>query len=308
MTIADSSQTRLAFIKEAVYGTTPTTPVFTKMRYTGDSLKHTRQNISSQEIRPDRNQSDLIQVAGGAEGSVNFEMSYASFDDFLAAALCGTWVDDVLVNGVTRHSFTLEKTFEQGVTDTFIRFTGMMVSTMALNASVQEIVGGSFGFMGKGGSVSAAALAGSTYNDSPTNDVMNAGMNFANLSINGAGSPKLTGVSLETNNNLRLQPVIGSIDSAGVGMGQFTLNGTVTMYFENKDAYELFLAGTASDLKFTIGGAVDKQYIFTIPKLKFNDGDVPTPGNNQDVILTLPFTALFDPAINGTIEVERVPE
>lgn len=307
MAIAETSQTRLAFIKESVYGSTPVTPAFTKMRYTGDTLKHNRQNITSNEIRSDRNVADLIQVAGGAEGAVNFELSYGAFDAFLEAALCGTWSSNLLENGVSRHSFTLEKTFEQGATDTFIRYTGMMVNGFSLNIQTQQIVTGAFTFMGKGGSVGDAIISGATYSDSPTNDVMNAGMNFAALSITGAGSPKLTGLTLEVNNNARLQPVVGSIDSLGVGLGRCVVTGTATMYFENKSAYELFLAGTAADLSFTIGGVSDKQYQFSIPKLKFSDGDVPVPGNDQDVILTLPFQALYDPTLGATIEIERVP-
>ena len=307
MATAETSQTRVAFIKEATYGVTPVAPAFTKMRYTGDSLKHNRQNVTSNEIRPDRNVADLIQVSGGAQGSVNYELSYGSFDAFIEAALCSAWASDEISNGTARTSFTLEKTFEQGATDTFVRYTGMMVNTMSLNIQTQQIVTGAIGFMGKGGSVGSAIIAGATYADSPTNQVMNAGMNFAALSITGAGTPKLTGLTLELNNNARMQPVVGSIDSLGVGLGRFVLTGTATMYFENKDAYELFLAGTATDLTFSIGGAADHKYIFTIPKLKFSDGDVPVQGNDQDVILTLPFQGLYDPTLGATLHVERVP-
>lgn len=307
MATADSSQTRLALVKETTYGVTPTNPAFRNVRYTGDSLKHTRQNTSSEEIRRDRNAADLVQVAGGAEGAVNFEMSYGSFDDLLAAALCGEWVDNKLKNGTARHSFTLEKTFEQGAADTFMRFVGMMVNTMSLNIAVQEIVKGSFGFMGKGGTTDNAELAGATYTDSPANDVMNAGMDFSNMVITGAGNPKLTGLSLEINNNARLQPVIGSIDSLGVGLGTFLLTGSLSMYFENRDAYELFLQGDDTSLQFTIGGETEMQYKWRISRLKFSDGDAPVGGNNQDVMLTLPFQGLFDGTLGATIEIERVP-
>lgn len=307
MTAAATSQTRLSYIKEAAYGVTPTTPAFKNIRYTGESLKHTRQTVTSNEIRPDRNVADLIQVGGGAEGAFNYELSYGAFDDFLAAALCGAWNSDVLENSTSLQSFTLEKTFEQGATDTFMRYTGMVVNALSLSITNQQIVTGSFTFMGKGGSVGSAIIAGATYSDSPTNDVMSAGLNFANMSITGAGSPNLTGLTLEVNNNTRQQPVIGSLDSLGIGLGRCVVTGTATIYFENKSAYELFLNGTATDLTFKIGGATENQYIFTIPKLKFSDGDAPTSANDQDVILTLPFQGLFDPTLGATIEIERVP-
>lgn len=306
MAIAETSQTRLAIVKEASYGVTPTTPVFTNLRYTGDSLKHNRGNVTSNEIRQDRNVADLIQVSGGAEGAINIELSYGAFDALIEAALCSAWSTNVVKNGVTKSSFTIEKTYEQGTTDTYLGYTGMVVNTMSLNIAVQEIVTGSFGFMGKGGYVSNAIISGATYADSPLNDVMSAGLSFSGLAITGAGSPNLTGLTLEINNNTRMQPVVGSIDSIGVGLGRFTVTGTATMYFENKTAYELFLAGTATDLEFTLSDG-DNDYDFVIPRLKFSDGDVPVGGNDQDVILTLPFQALYDDTLEGTIEITRVP-
>jgi hypothetical protein len=306
MAIAETSQTRLAIIKESSYGVTPSTPSFRNLRYTGDSLKHNRGNVTSNEIRPDRNVSDLIQVSGGASGGFNFELSYGAFDDLIEAALCGTWTADKVKNGVAKSSFTLEKTYEQGSTDTYIGYTGMVVDGMSLSISSQNIVTGSFTFMGKGGYVDDGIISGATYAESADNDVMSAGLNFSSLAITGAGSPKLTALTLEINNNARIQPVVGSIDSVGVGLGRCVVTGTATIYFEDKDAYELFLAGTASDLTFTLGGSADLQYIFTIPRLKFSDGDVPVAGNDQDITLTLPFQGLYDGTLEATIEIERV--
>ncbi len=307
MAIAETSQTQLAIIAEATYGTTPSTPAFTKIRHTGESLKHNRGNVTSNEIRADRNVTDLIQVSGGAEGGFNFELSYGAFDTLIEAVLCGKWTTNVVKNGATKRSFTIEKKYEQGTTDTYIGYTGMVANTLSLNVGVQEIVTGSFGFMGKGGYVDDAIITGATYTDATANDVMSAGLNFADLAITGAGSPKLTGLTLEINNNARMQPVVGSIDAVGVGLGRCVVTGSATMYFENKDAYELFLAGTATDLEFTLGGASDNKYQFSIPKLKFADGDVPIGGNDQDVILTLPFQGLYDSGIGATIEVTSVP-
>lgn len=98
-------------IEESAYGTTPATPAFQIVRMTSEALKHTRQNTSSNEIRSDRNTADLVQVAGGAEGPINMEFSYETFDDFLESFMYSTWSSDILKNGVTQKSFTIEKTF-----------------------------------------------------------------------------------------------------------------------------------------------------------------------------------------------------
>ena len=305
--MADTSQTQLAYITETTYGTTPSTPAFTNVRYTSESLKAARQNVQSEEIRRDRNVPDLIQVGGNAAGGVNFELSYGAFDDFIESALFSAWSSDVIKNGVDQTSFTLEKIFENGATDQHFIFTGAVVNSMSLNIQAQQQVAGSFEFLCKSGSMTETAITGSTYTDAPTNDAMNAATDFASLSVTGATAPAITGLTLEISNNLRQKPVVGSLDSYGIGAGQCVVTGTITAYFENSDLMEQFLAGTATDLSFSIGGATENKYDIVIPRLKFSDGDVPTGGNNQDVIQTLQFTALYDPTEECAIKITRTP-
>jgi len=91
MAIASADRVRLAYVVEQVPGTTPTTPALQIVRLTGESLDVTRENIVSSELRADRNVMDLIQVGGGAGGGVEFELSYGTYDDWLASALQSSW-------------------------------------------------------------------------------------------------------------------------------------------------------------------------------------------------------------------------
>lgn len=305
--MADTSEVQLGYIEEATLGTTPATPEFKKVRMTGESLKHVRQNTRSNEIRSDRNTADSVQVSGGAQGGLNFELSYGAFDDLLEGALFNSWATNVLKNGVEKHSYTIEKIIELGATDAYKRYTGMMVDTFSLSVSAQNMVTGSIGFIGQGGTTDDAIITGATYTDAPTNDVMNAGVDFASLSMTGLTSPKITEVSINVANNLRQRPVVGSIESNGVGVGQCNVTGSITMYFENLEAYDLFLAGDATDLSFKLGGASELNYVFDIPRLKFTDADVPTPGNNQDIFITLPFEGLYDSSEGCALKITRTP-
>jgi hypothetical protein len=70
---------------------------------------------------------------------------------------------------------------------------------------------------------------------------------------------------------------------------------------------DLFMAGTASDLSFTLGGDSDLNYAFSIPVLKFNDADISAGGNDQDVMAKMSFTALYDDGIGGTLQITRTP-
>lgn len=305
--MVSSSQTRVAYVAESTYGTTPATPTLLIQRFVSESLNANIENIVSNEIRSDRNVADLIQVGQNAGGNVDFELSYGSFDNWLESVMYNTWSTNVLKNGNTQKAFTIEKTFEAGATDQYHRFTGCVANTLSLSIRAAQIVTGSFGFLAKGFSSAQTAISGSSYTAANTNDVINAASNFASLAVTGVtGSPEITALDLNITNNLRQQQVVGSIDSRGLGTGRFEVTGSMTAYFENEELYELFLNGTAADLTFELGGASSKKYEFVIGNLKFETGRVVAGGNDQDVMVELTFRGLYD-GTDNTLQITRTP-
>ncbi len=92
-TLADGNRVTLAYIAETVWGSTPASNVdMSAVRLTGESLGHTKQTTTSNEIRSDRQRADIVEVGANAGGDVSFELSHTAFDDFLEALLQGTWV------------------------------------------------------------------------------------------------------------------------------------------------------------------------------------------------------------------------
>jgi hypothetical protein len=305
--MTDSSQTRLAYIAESTYGTTPSTPVFKNLRFTSESFNPAIQYVSSNEIRSDRNVPDMTRVGQDAAGEFGFELSYGSFDDILESLLFSTWSTNVIKNGVAQKAFTIEKTFEAGTTDQFHRYTGCIANTMSLSVRAKEIVTGSFGFMAKTATSGQAIISGATYTAVNSNPVINAANNFAALAITGASSPQIMGLSLNVNNNLRQQPVVGSIANKGLSAGQCVVTGEIEAYFENQALFELYLADTYTDLTFELGGASSLKYAFLVPKIKLTGGEVVAGGNNQDVMVKLPFQAVYNSSDAATIKITRTP-
>lgn len=303
--MSDSSQTRVASIAEVTFGTTPATPVFLNQRFVSESLNANIDTVVSNEIRPDRNVADIIQVAQSAGGQVNFELSYGSFDAWLEGLFFSTWSTNVLKNGTTAKSFTLEKTFEAGATDQYHRFTGSMANTMSLSMATSSIVTGSFDFLCAGFSSAQAIISGATYTGANSNDVINAATNFASLAMTGVTSPELTSLNISISNNLTLQQVLGSLDARGVTSGRCQVTGRLTAYFDDEELYELFLSATATDLTFKLGGASSKNYLFELPNIKFNTGRVVAGGNDQPVLAEMEFTALYDAGEAASIKVTR---
>lgn len=302
--MVDSSRTRLASIVEVTYGTTPATPTFLNQRFVSESLNANIENVVSNEIRADRNVTDLIQVGQNAGGSVNIELSYGSFDIWLESVMFGAWATDVLKNGTTQKSFTIEKTFEAGATDQYHRFTGAVANTLSLAIQAGQIVTGSFGFLAKTMTIAQAAIASSSYTAVNTNPVMNAASNFGSLTVTGASGIELTALNLNITNNLRQQPVVGSVASRGLSAGRFEVTGDLTAYFEDQSLYDLFIAGTAADLSFTLTDSAG-TYTFDVGNLKFETGEVVAGGNDQDVMVQMSFRGLFD--TDNTLQITRNP-
>lgn len=302
--MVDSSQTRLAYIAESAWGTTPATPTFQELRYTGENLNPNIENVVSNEIRSDRNVTDLIQVGAGAGGSIDFELTYGTLDDLLESLMYSAWATNTLKNGVTEQSLTFEKTFEAGATDQYHRITGGIVNNMSLAIAAGQIVTGSMDIIGKDYNTAQAAIAGSSYTGANSNDVMSAGNDFASLAITGVTGPEITALNLNIANNLRRQDVVGSIDARGIGTGRFEVSGDMTLYYENEELLDLFLAGTAADLSFILG--TGSTYQFDIANLKFETAQVVAAGNDQDVFIETTFRGLYD-GTDNTLEINRTP-
>jgi len=305
MAIASSDMVQMAYIAEVSAGTTPLTPALTRMRVTGESLEVSRENITSSELRADRNVTDLIQVGGGAGGSVDIELSYGSYDAMLEGALQGSWTNNVLKNGVTPKSFTLERTLTDVSPNVHFFFRGMHVNGFSLRCATKEIVTGSFEFLGMSGAVAESAISGATYIDATTTDVMDAASGFAGFTVAGLSGVHVSSIGIECTNNLRAPTAAGSVAALGVGSGRFELSGTLEAYFEDSALYEAFLNGNATAIAFTLGRTSGEKYTFSIPKVKFETGTVSAQSAGNDIMASMTYRGLYD-SVNGcTLMIER---
>lgn len=84
--MSEANLATIAKIAESTLGTTPATPELTKIRLTGEDLRNNKETVQSQEIRSDRQISDLVKVHTNPEGGYEFELSYGAFDEELAGA------------------------------------------------------------------------------------------------------------------------------------------------------------------------------------------------------------------------------
>ena len=382
--MADTSQVQLFALAESTWGTTPASALKT-LRFTSESLGYNIASITTNEIRSDRQITDLIQTDAETGGDVNFELSYGTYDELLAGALMGAWDTAVsktattiaavqsdnsytdsgdgfvaagikagqwlkvsgfatagnngfcrvasvavgkivvtgltltnesatpsvtpkghrLINGATMTSFTIEKLFND-ITQ-FVALTGMVPGSLSLNVAAGEIVTGTMSFMGKDAAVAQATVGTGTAVVATTTEVLNAVSNVASIREGGAvlSGTFARSLSIAVENNLRGKKAIGVLGNAAIGLGRCNVSGTIEIYFEDETMLEKYYENTASSIDFRLADEAGNTYIISLPNVEFSSGDPVTPGADQDVMLSMNYTALRDSVSGATIQIDK---
>ena len=310
---ADSSQTILAYGKQVDKDTLQTT--LKELRNTNSSLQFTAESVQSQEIRADRNVSDITRTQSSVGGDSGLELSYETYDELLegvfSSAFTGTGTNldpYVMVNAQTKSYFTFERKFETGATDAYEQFLACEVDTFNLNIAASEIVTGSFGYMGISADQSAASIDADGYTAANTNRVFNS-VNMVTSVLEGGVEYKsnVQSISIDISNNKRESRAIGSEAPSCIGDGQFVVTGQLVIYFKDNVLYNKFLNETSTSIKIDLeddatGATAGNAIEINMPKVFYTNVAREIPGNNQDVLVTLDYQAIYDAGIGGTIE------
>lgn len=87
-----SNRTALIIRPETAFGVTdPGNPNWKTLRFTGEGIDLDKKTSRSEVIRADRMNDALTYLGRSTAGDVSGELSYADWDDLMAAALCNTW-------------------------------------------------------------------------------------------------------------------------------------------------------------------------------------------------------------------------
>lgn len=311
--MASSDLTTLAAVKETAYGVTPTTPAFKYIRYTGESLKGNITNTKTTEIRPDRVESDMVQTGESVDGGFNFELSFGSFDDYLAGLFCSTWGAPVsgvstLKNGVTKQPFTFQKHFTDISVPEFHTFRGCCIESMDLKFEIGKIVTGSFTVMGSNIAQTEAIITGSTFAAAAVTVPMNAVTDLQNFNIDGVPyTGCISSLSLNMKNNTRAIQCLGSIGAKDMKLGTLEVTGDMSLYFNDGSIFDKFVEGTEFSFSFDVTDEDGNKYTFTIPRAKFESGEALAGGRNSDVMASLKWRALYDATTNKVISLDSTP-
>ena len=225
------------------------------------------------------------------------------------AGTAATVSGSLIRNGVTEQSWSLVKQFNDAdVATTRQVFTGMRISGMSLDLSTGSILTGSFNWMGKGATWTEATIAGETFVDASTTEVMNSVNDVLDIFQNGAvlgATGTISQLGLEIDNQHREQKAIGVLGNAGIAAGQFMVNASGQQYFQSKAQADLFSNATSFHFSFRVTSTDGYTYIFTMPKCKYESFVVNAGGLDTDVMADTQFTALRDAVTACMLQVDK---
>lgn len=260
----------LAIGPEAVWGT-PATDL-TRLRFTGDTLTGAKTRDRPNEIDGNRSVSMAVTTAQNAGGTINFAKSFATYDEIIAAVLGGVYTADVVTDGLTFQSFTIEKGIQAGQ---FFRYTGMYPSALTLNIDTGAFMGGSVTFIGKD-EVKATTALDATLALAPVGRVMNSSTGVPLLTIGGEPLGKVRNLNFSfQNEGAAEQRAVGSIAAAGIDPGLLMASAEGEIYFRDFSMYDRFLNESTDELAVRIQDIAGAGYEI---KLLAPLVDAPAPG------------------------------
>lgn len=302
---AQGSEHTIGMIAETEYGTTPATPVFETFRHTGTSLNLTKETFQSNELRDDRQISDMRHGTRQVGGEITFELTHGGVvDTMLEAVTMGAWATDTLKVGKERRSFTIERKFGGAAddgSDLYQLFTGCEFNTFSLSVAPNGIITGTAGFVGK--NMAPATVSAGTYNAPTTSAPFDS---FSGSVTEGGSTLALvTEITTSLENGITPLFVIGSDQTIKPSHGRSNLTGQLTAYYESNALIQKFLDEAESSLTFTLGNGTD-EYVFTLPRIKYVGGTTDIGDGDEGAISQpLPFQALLNSGTSTNLQITR---
>ena len=302
MTIATGSRHSLFYVEEVTYGTTPAIPAFEPICITGTSIGMTRDAIEAGCLSSDRQLKDVRNGNKQVGGGIESELIFGVHDDFLEAALMGTWATDVLLAQTTRRSFTIERWFPGIDVPEYHRSTGIELSGFELSVSPNAYVTMNYTAIGQELSPEIAQIAGATYAatsanvpyDSFTGEILEGGAAIA----------VVTQLDLSLDNGMEPTFAVFNDTTLRPTDGKSRITGTLTAYYESRALYQKFINGTNSSIVFTLTDPDGNDYLVELPNIKYTGGNPDVSGEGP-VTLALACSAIYDPATTSQIKITR---
>lgn len=217
-----------------------------------------------------------------------------------------------LTNGATQSSFSIER--QSSDIGEYWVYTGMTPSSMEIALAANTRSTFAFNFMGKGAQRDTATNLPGTPVPSQTYEIHSGATGpVCVLWVDGAplAGTFVSALNFTYDNTLREQNALCSLSAIGIGSGTIQATGNMEVYFADGDLFDKFINNEEIEITFSTLDNDGNGYIFTIPKANLGTVGTSASGKDQDMMLSIDFTALRDdanatPALRQLIFVDRV--
>ena len=209
-----------------------------------------------------------------------------------------------LRNGTTKQSALIEMQYED-LTTNYLNFRGMRCAGLSMSIATEEIITGTFRFMGPRGNIATATVSGSLTAAS-ANTSMTASTNVGSITEGGASlSTAIKSINFDLNNNVRSLAGVGNVAAIGINLGSILLTGRVEAYFEDQALLTKVFNHTSSSLEFRCTDEALNVMVFTFSQLRFS-GKPTHGGIDTDVMLPLDFACEREPTNNLMMQIDSL--
>ena len=219
---------------------------------------------------------------------------------------------------IDAHQNAVERRFEDHSPITRELFLGMALNNFNITLAPQAIAVGSLTWFGFNSAVSDNSptypeLYANLPNDIAAEefDVYNTSSDIGRLGrgsdpVDAAGVNFVLEATIEINNNLRRQPAVGVFGASGIGVGELSVTGTLSTYFDNDEILQIILTNAETSLDLITQGGDGRSMVFDLPRIKFSGGAPDVPGKNADVTIPGTYQAILDATFGYTMSAQRV--
>ena len=281
-----SSQVRSAYVAETTAGATPATPAFTTshrpimMQARPRPVDHPSLTAGGARLG---HAIDQIEVAGQIQSA---PFVYGAFDTWFETLMQGAWTSDVLKDGKSIKTVTVENAFPAGVggTTTMLRYLGVEATggTLALQAEAAAQL--SLTLAGRGSSDgSTTAITGATYTDPDDIDPLSSGADVGAITFGGYTLDCMASAQINFAFTGRdRQPRLGTNTLCGITRGAFQPTITAEFYVE---ANFMAILNAARDrttstfaVTFPLGSVSGEKYTLEFPSCVFGPTEIDMSG------------------------------
>jgi len=306
--MSNSAQHKLSYRLESTYGVSPTTGAYVLLPHVGTTIGLAKGSIEAQTIRSDRQVEDVRHGNRQVGGQITTEFRWVDFDPILEALMCGTWTSDVLVPGVTRRSFSILRQFSDQVASgdvmPFQLFKGCEFNTLNLTLAPESLVKADFSIFGRE-YTNSLTRPGST-----TETAVSANKPFdsfrGQVTIEGSEIGYVTEIQLNIENGIEPRFVAFDDRSAQGKLGRTRITGSLTIYFQDAVMLNAFNAEQTLVVAFELEDLLGNIYQFNFPRVVLTGGQPDVEAEN-DITITVPFAATYDPAEGHALQITRIP-